>query len=107
MDPENLKTASAYVNNLLLARGLLRNGDAIEFARPQKAKGGLEASMGQVINLVHDMVLRRDVRLYNPALCSVTPTADSMFGFAARDGSPFLSLIPSTSSSRQLVAANT
>ena len=62
MDPENLKTASAYINNLLLARGLLRNGDPIEFARPHKTKGGMEASMGQVINLVHDLVLRRDVR---------------------------------------------
>ena len=71
MDPQNLKTASAYINNLLLARGLLRNGDPIEFARPHKAKGGLEASMGQIINLVHDMVLRRDVRLDSLVSCSV------------------------------------
>ena len=71
MDSENLKTASAYINNLLLARGLLRNGDPIEFARPHKAKGGLEVSMGQIINLVHDMVLRRDVRLCSLTLCSI------------------------------------
>lgn len=61
MDSVNLKTASAYLNNLLLARGLLRNGKAIQFARPHKGEGGTEATMAQIINLVHDMVLRRDV----------------------------------------------
>jgi afadin/alpha-actinin-binding protein len=61
MDPANLKTASAYLNNLLLARGLLRDGKPISFARPQKG----EETMAQIINLVHDMVLRRDVRSDN------------------------------------------
>ena len=74
MDSENLKTASAYINNLLLARGLLRNGDPIEFARPHKAKGGMEASMGQIIKLVHDMVLRRDV---SPCNCAILTTTNS------------------------------
>ncbi|KIW08723.1 uncharacterized protein PV09_00666 [Verruconis gallopava] len=60
MDSFNLKTASAYLNNLLLARGLLRNGKPIEFARPSKGEGGAEATMAQIINLVHDMILRRD-----------------------------------------------
>ncbi|KAF1988478.1 hypothetical protein K402DRAFT_328468 [Aulographum hederae CBS 113979] len=60
MDSFSLKTASTYVNNLLLARGLLRNGKSIEFARPQKAEGGAEATMAAIINLVHDLVLRRD-----------------------------------------------
>ena len=59
----DLKTASTYLNNLLLARGLLRNGSPINFARPQRGEGGLEGSMAAVINLVHDLVLRRDVRL--------------------------------------------
>jgi hypothetical protein len=63
MDSINLKTTSAYLNNLLLARGLLRNGKPIEFARPHKAEGGTEATMAQIINLVHDMVLSKDVRL--------------------------------------------
>ena len=63
MDPQNLQTASEYVNNLLLSRGLLRNGMPIEFAKPSKAEGGANATMAQIINLVHDMVLRRDVRL--------------------------------------------
>jgi hypothetical protein len=61
MDAFNLKTASTYLNNLLLARGLLRNGKSIEFARPSKGEGGSEATMAQIINLVHDMILRRDV----------------------------------------------
>ena len=61
MDAFNLKTASVYLNNLLLARGLLRNGKSIEFARPSKGEGGSEATMAQIINVVHDMILRRDV----------------------------------------------
>lgn len=62
MDSLNLKAASTYINNLLLARGLLRNGKSVEFARPSKGEGGTEATMAQIINLVHDMILRRDVR---------------------------------------------
>lgn len=71
MDSFNLKTASTYVNNLLLARGLLHNGVHIEFARPSKGEGGAEATMARIINLVHDMILRRDVSDYghgNPML---------------------------------------
>jgi hypothetical protein len=64
MDSFNLKTASTYVNNLLLARGLLRNGVHIEFARPSKGDGGAEATMARIINLVHDMILKRDVSSY-------------------------------------------
>ncbi|MCJ1436197.1 hypothetical protein MMC27_005575 [Xylographa pallens] len=60
MDPQNLQTASEYVNNLLLSRGLLRNGMPIEFAKPSRAEGGANAAMAQIINLVHDMVIRRD-----------------------------------------------
>jgi hypothetical protein len=66
MDSFNLKTASTYLNNLLLARGLLRNGKSIEFARPSKGEGGTEATMAQIINLVHDMILRRDVSGLKP-----------------------------------------
>jgi hypothetical protein len=62
MDSFNIKTASVYINNLLLARGLLRDGKPIEFARPSKADGGKEATMAQIINLVHDLILKRDVR---------------------------------------------
>jgi len=63
MDSSNLKTASTYLNNLLLARGLLRNGVPIEFAHPSKGEGGKEATMASIINLVHDLILRRDVRV--------------------------------------------
>lgn len=54
MDSTSLRTASKYLNNLLLARGLLRNGAAIDFVRPSKD------SRAQIINLVHDLVLRSD-----------------------------------------------
>ena len=62
MESESRKTASAYINNLLLSRGLLRNGAPIEFANPEQAKGGLDGTMSEVMNLVHDLILRRDVR---------------------------------------------
>lgn len=61
MDSQSLNTASAYINNLLLSRGLLRNGTPIEFATPAKTEGGVDATMAQIINLVHDLILRRDV----------------------------------------------
>jgi len=57
----NLKTASEYINNLLLARGLLRDGKKIQFAHPSRGEGGKEATMAQIINLVHDLILKRDV----------------------------------------------
>lgn len=60
MEPHNLQTASTYINNLLLARGLLKNGKAIDFARPENG-GGTEATMAKIINLINDLVIRRDV----------------------------------------------
>jgi Afadin- and alpha -actinin-Binding len=60
MDSSSLQNASTYLNNLLLARGLLRNGKSIDFAAPKKAAGGTDETMAKVINLVHDLVLRRD-----------------------------------------------
>lgn len=61
MESQNLRTASSYINNLLLSRGLLRNGVPIEFARPDKAEGGMDATMAKIMNLAHDLILRRDV----------------------------------------------
>ncbi|CAL8584477.1 hypothetical protein XPA_010073 [Xanthoria parietina] len=58
MDPRSLSTASTYINNLLLSRGLLRNGTPIDFATQEKAAG--EATMVKTMNLVHDLILRRD-----------------------------------------------
>ena len=54
MDHESLRTASAYLNNLLLARGLLRNSEPVDFVKPSKD------SRAQIINLVHDLILRED-----------------------------------------------
>jgi hypothetical protein len=72
MDSYNLKTASTYINNLLLARGLLRNGKPIEFAHPSRGEGGKEATMAQIINLVHDLILKRDVGTHTRT-CSEQP----------------------------------
>ena len=75
MDFGNLQTASHYVNNLLLSRGLLRNGAPLEFAKPSKGDGGTEATMAKIINLVHDLVLRRDVcHLMYISFALLTPT---------------------------------
>ncbi|KAF4548677.1 Hypothetical protein D9617_26g078900 [Elsinoe fawcettii] len=54
MESETLVTASTYVNNLLLARGLLRNGKNVDFAKPTRE------TRAQIINLVHDLLLKRD-----------------------------------------------
>ncbi|KAK5121155.1 hypothetical protein LTR85_005639 [Meristemomyces frigidus] len=54
MDHESLRTASTYLNNLLLARGLLRNSEPIDFVKPSKD------SRAQIINLVHDLILCED-----------------------------------------------
>lgn len=54
MDHDSLRTASTYLNNLLLARGLLRNSEPIDFVKPSKE------SRAQIINLVHDLILRED-----------------------------------------------
>ena len=71
----NLKTASEYINNLLLARGLLRDGKKIQFAHPSRGEGGKEVTMAQIINLVHDLVLRRDVCYKLPETDTVQLTA--------------------------------
>jgi hypothetical protein len=69
MEAHSLKTASAYINNLLLARGLLRDGKAIEFAHPSRGEGGKEQTMASVINLVHDLILKRDVNAARAHVC--------------------------------------
>ncbi|TVY38151.1 hypothetical protein LOCC1_G007158 [Lachnellula occidentalis] len=60
MESDNLRTASLYINNQLLSRGLLRNGQIIDFACPDKGEGGIEATMGKVMSIVNDLILRRD-----------------------------------------------
>ena len=61
MESKSLQTASSYINNLLLSRGLLRNGLPIDFAEPARTVEGADATMAKIMNLVHDLILRRDV----------------------------------------------
>ncbi|KEF56680.1 uncharacterized protein A1O9_06869 [Exophiala aquamarina CBS 119918] len=60
MEPQSLERASQYLNNLLLARGLLSNGKPIDFACPERDRQPTSITMSRVINLVHDLILRRD-----------------------------------------------
>ncbi|KAL3422520.1 nima interactive protein [Phlyctema vagabunda] len=60
MESDNLRTASLYINNQLLSRGLLRNGQTIEFARPDRDEAGVEGTMGRIMGVVNDLILRRD-----------------------------------------------
>ncbi|EXF77201.1 NIMA interactive protein [Colletotrichum fioriniae PJ7] len=57
---DNLRTASLYINNQLLSRGLLRDGQTINFADPDDYSGGAEATMGKIMSIVNDLILRRD-----------------------------------------------
>jgi hypothetical protein len=61
MDADNLRTASLYINNQLLSRGLLRNGQTIDFVRPHKTEEGLEVTMGRIMSVINDLILRKDV----------------------------------------------
>jgi hypothetical protein len=61
MEEHNLQTASTYINNLLLARGLLKNGTPIDFANSGKSSAGTRTTMARIINLINDLILRRDV----------------------------------------------
>ncbi|KXJ91003.1 Afadin and alpha-actinin-binding-domain-containing protein [Microdochium bolleyi] len=58
---ESLRTASLYINNQLLSRGLLRDGHSIDFANPCGDGGdGLPAAMGRIMSVVNDLILKRD-----------------------------------------------
>jgi hypothetical protein len=56
MASSSLTSASSYLNNLLLARGLLQDGKSIDFASNERD----ETTTSKIINIVHDLVLRRD-----------------------------------------------
>ena len=62
-DLENLRTASAYINNQLLSRGLLRDGQTIDFAGCGKGQEDASVTTGRIISIVNDLILRRDVSL--------------------------------------------
>lgn len=61
MDTLNLETASQYINHLLLSRGLLRNGKSIDFIVRPDDEAQSQSTSADIINLVHDLILRRDV----------------------------------------------
>ncbi|KAG5945097.1 hypothetical protein E4U59_006381 [Claviceps monticola] len=60
IDTENLRTASLYINNQLLSRGLLRDGDTIDFAGTWLRDEEDAAVSGRIISLLNDLILRRD-----------------------------------------------
>jgi hypothetical protein len=61
VEPENLRQASLYINNQLLSRGLLRDGEKIDFTHPGDSSADVAATMGRVMAVVNDLILRRDV----------------------------------------------
>lgn len=67
IESDNLRTASLYINNQLLSRGLLRDGQSIDFANPGETDSELTATMGRVMGVVNDLILRRDVSLIAPS----------------------------------------
>lgn len=74
IESENLRTASLYINNQLLSRGLLRDGQSIDFAHPGDTDGEVADTMSRIMATVNDLILRRDVStpsLSTFALCLV------------------------------------
>jgi hypothetical protein len=83
---ENLRTASLYINNQLLSRGLLRDGNSIDFARPGDSDDEIAETMSRIMGVVNDLILRRDVRA-RPILSScklVTDLSSVMLSIASR-----------------------
>ncbi|EEU45033.1 uncharacterized protein NECHADRAFT_41370 [Fusarium vanettenii 77-13-4] len=60
IDTDNLRTASLYINNQLLSRGLLRDGQSIDFASPAMFDDEAAATMGRIVSVLNDLILRRD-----------------------------------------------
>lgn len=61
IDTDNLRTASLYINNQLLSRGLIRDGHDINFADFGERGLGHPRNASRVIGLLNDLILRRDV----------------------------------------------
>lgn len=62
IDTKNLCTASLYINNQLVSRGLLRDGETIDFTKVSGDSHGSATMAGRIIGVVNDLILRRDVR---------------------------------------------
>lgn len=61
IDTDNLRTASLYINNQLLSRGLLKDGQNIDFTNPGRGGDDLAPTMARIMSIVNDLILRRDV----------------------------------------------
>jgi hypothetical protein len=62
IDTDNLRTASLYINNQLLSRGLLRDGQSIDFVGVAFDGHDAAVTMGRIVSVLNDLILRRDVR---------------------------------------------
>src|SRR3569833_523893 len=88
---ENLRTATLYINNQLLSRGLLSDGQSIDFAEPGQDEEELGETMGRIICVVNVLILRRDVRCsflirFHTHTHTHTPSSG---GSKANDGSTY------------------
>lgn len=59
MNSENLKTASLYINNQLLCRGLLRHGRGIDFALLESSDDTTDTA-ASIMRVVNNLILLRD-----------------------------------------------
>jgi hypothetical protein len=94
---ENLRTASLYINNQLLSRGLLHDGNSIDFARPGDSDDEVAETMSRIMGVVNDLILRRDVRTL-PLPCSrklVTDLDSAMLSTASPFPQPSALSVPS------------
>ncbi|KAM0415137.1 hypothetical protein ACHAPD_006325 [Fusarium lateritium] len=62
IDTDNLRTASLYINNQLLSRGLLRDGQSIEFAGVAFDGHDVAATMGRIRDAEHRESLSTTMR---------------------------------------------
>ncbi|PON29289.1 hypothetical protein TGAM01_v201538 [Trichoderma gamsii] len=60
IDAENLWTASQYINNQLLSRGLLRDGRDIDFTSLGEDEYSTAETAGRIISILNDLIIRRD-----------------------------------------------
>lgn len=84
IDTENLRTASLYINNQLLSRGLLRDGQSIDFASPAMNHGEDAATMGRIVSVLNDLIIRRDVSLVSWHRCDAANSNSGMRSTASR-----------------------
>lgn len=104
IDTENLCTASLYINNQLVSRGLLRDGQAIDFGQVAGDGHGSATTAIRIISVVNDLILRRDVRTTRThdetdvdELYSEMPNMASRFPWPCATCGPRTSSKPATS----------